>query len=165
MYRHQTDFKPGTIEHDEGCFVVALYNAAVDGGKSLGKSPKGLSISDMKNVFHHSSDQGYIGREGDRSGYGMFVWDPEGLVNEYLSFMLLPHVRCSYIGADFTQWRSEESWGDPMAGSEHVQLILQVTTLNGGGHFRGIYRDPWKPSPGIARLKSVRYFDFEEVNQ
>lgn len=160
---YQTDFEEGTVEHDEGCFVVELYEVAKRGLRSLGENPKEFTLSDMKEILKHCSDRGYIGKENIRGDYGMFVWDPEGLVNEYLSFMLFPHVRCKYVGADFAKWRSEESWGDLENVSRNLQLVLQVVTLNGGGHFRGLEHDPWRPSPGIKRIKSIRYFDFMEV--
>lgn len=156
----QTDFPEGSVEHDEGCFVFEIYAMVCRALVEMGKTPKYFSKEEISTIFGECHKRGYIQRDYNDRSYGMYVMNPEKLANEYLSFMLFPYVRCSYTGADFMKFRDEKSWGNPGGDGE---IILQVKTLNGNGHFRGLEHDPYDPSPGIARIKSARYFRFKEV--
>ena len=87
-----------------------------------------------------------------------FVKDHEAVGNEGFSFMIAPDVRLKYIGAHYIDKSIGADWG-----RHHGDfIIVHVRTIRGNGHFRLFDYDPYSPSPGYDKIKSLRYYDIEE---
>lgn len=154
---YQTDFD-GIIRAD-GCLVFSMLDMCYEMLLGMGHSPRDVEKGELEEIFSHAHRRGYIQRNLEDPRFGMYVMDHSGMVNELLSFLIEPYVRCEYVAAEYVESEMRESWGEPETGD---QIILQVRTGRGGGHFRRLCYDPWQPSPGIAKIRSVRYYQFWE---
>jgi hypothetical protein len=153
---YQTDFDG--IVRAEGCLAFSLIDACYEGLMNLGKSPRDLEGGEIEELLHHAHKQGHLQRGPEDRRFGVYVMDHGAFANEVLCWLLEPYVHCTYVAAEYMPGEGRASWGDPLTGTGVV--ILQVKTPRGGGHFRRLCYDPWLPSPGIARVRSVRYYRF-----
>jgi len=154
---YQTDFDD--ITRRDGCLVFSIIDGLYEGLEKMDKFPRDMSKDELKELFLHAHRRGYMQKNSKDSSFGMYVMNHEGFANEVLSWLLEPEIRCSYIGAHYMPEEDRENWGQ---GKGNDFLLLQVTTKNGGGHFRRPCYDPWEPSPGIDRIRSVRYYKLRE---
>lgn len=155
---YQTDFDG--IIRDDGCLVFSLLDGCYEGLYELGHNPRDVEKNELKEFFHYCHKRGYIQKGPKDPAFGMYVLDHSGLAEELISFLLVTDVRCDYLSAEYFESENRASWGDSQGNN---MIILQVRTNNGGGHFRRLGYDPWQPSPGIAKIRSARYYRFWEV--
>lgn len=153
---YQTDFTG--IVKDDGCLAFSIMDMVEEVLiNKFGVQPKNFSKKDVKNLLHHSHQRGWVQKGLNDKSFGVYVMNHEEFANEVLSWHIQPHIWCRYLGAEYMPEENRESWGNPEGNDA---IIIQVTTKNGGGHFRRLEYDPWYPSPGIKRIRSVRYYMF-----
>lgn len=158
MAKYQTDYSGHIYIH--GCLLCELITIAENrSNKEMGKDDFIHFIRRM-NIMSTTYDPSIpiLSDENDKSKEGSFVWDHARLVNEYLYTLGYTRYVIEYIGRIYMPWevrRGKSSFGDRVNADE---IILQILTDHGNGHFRGPNHDPWKPGTKMIDLKSLRYY-------
>ena len=156
---YQTDFDGIVREH--GCLVFSLCKLTLDKINEATNSDYPWPNRDrMMWFFEAMNEDGVLSRSRDNtSEFGMYVRSHRRLIDGFCDLLGFKNLRSRYIAAHYMQGESAESWGD---SAGHDKFLLQVSTLNGNGHFRLWDYDP-SPGAGISKLRSVRYYRFEGV--
>lgn len=154
---YQTDFQ-GVIER-EGCLVFSIYDMTCDVLAGVFReTPPEIPRIEMRDLLESAHQSGVIQRSRTDRSFGMYVMNHAELANIILEWLGYPDIRCRYIASHYLQGEKRTSWGDPVGNNG---IILQVATAStGGGHFRRLSYDPYYPSPGIARVRSIRYYRY-----
>ena len=148
MLHEQTDFDNPI--HDWGCLEMCGIKLVCDVGGIYVNHKTILMLHVDLNLLNLMTDY------PDKSKNGCYFWDHEKVLNQMSIFLKVPY-RWKYKAAVYLMKdEAARSWGS-YDKTDH--LIIQVQTVNGNGHFRMIDYDPYAPSPEIAYLRSLRYYE------
>ena len=148
---YQTDFDD--YIRDDGCLFAEIVTRVED------FAHKFITDERIRNLVDELNHADVISHEDDMARAGMYVWDHAGVGNAALAELGATMYKFKYHGCMYMPWYAEkhdlESWGSRTGNA----IILQITTLAGNGHFRGLNHDPWRPAREMKDLKSVRYYE------
>jgi hypothetical protein len=150
---YQTDFD-GYIRAD-GCLLFSIIAWACKLTNGV------ISEKGVYSLIDELHRRRAIGAERDISAEGVFVYNHETCFNRTFDY-LQSDICVRYNHRLYMPWeeaRGKKSWlSSPGWERTGNVIIWQIKTANGNGHFRTPFYDPYKPSPEMADLKSLRFY-------